>query len=68
MRRECVAYYRRLLKIFTSQLCVYFSEMDLQAQLQMNQSRIDDITLKEDLPNKSNNMGFGNDFGVRDYL
>jgi hypothetical protein len=43
--------------------CLLFSEMDMQAQLQMNQSRIDDITIKEDLP-KSNNMLFGSDFGV----
>ncbi|CAJ0958030.1 unnamed protein product, partial [Mesorhabditis belari] len=42
-----------------------FNDVDLQQQLHINQSRIDDITLKEDLATDSN--AFGNDFMMDDF-
>ncbi|CAJ0576663.1 unnamed protein product, partial [Mesorhabditis spiculigera] len=42
-----------------------FNDIDLQHQLHINQSRIDDITLKEDLAVDSN--AFGNDFMMDDF-
>ncbi len=42
----------------------FSSDLEMQSQLQINQSRIDDITLKEDVPEASR-MPFGADFGVR---
>lgn len=44
-----------------------FNELDMQAHMQINQSRIDDITLKEDLFPESTDMPFGCDFGGDDF-
>lgn len=41
-----------------------FNDLDVQAQMHINQSRIDDITLKEDLIPESTEMPFGGEFGV----
>lgn len=44
-----------------------FNDIDMQSQLHVSQSRIDDITLKEDLIPESNDMFFGADFGADDF-
>lgn len=41
-----------------------FNELDFDSHMHINQSRIDDITLKEDVIPESSDMGFGGDFGV----
>ena len=43
-----------------------FNELDFESHMHVNQSRIDDITLKEDIVLESNDMGFG-DFGGDDF-
>lgn len=42
-----------------------FNELDMQTQIHINQSRIDDITLKEDLIPETTDMPFGAEFGVK---
>uniref|UniRef100_A0A914ZM66 Double-strand-break repair protein rad21 n=2 Tax=Parascaris univalens TaxID=6257 RepID=A0A914ZM66_PARUN len=44
-----------------------FNDLDVQAQMHINQSRIDDITLKEDLIPESTEMPFGGEFGGDDF-
>ncbi|VDM99440.1 unnamed protein product [Thelazia callipaeda] len=45
-----------------------FNELDVHAQLHINQSRLDDITLKEDLiPEAASDMPFGEEFGGDDF-
>ncbi|VDN28126.1 unnamed protein product [Gongylonema pulchrum] len=44
-----------------------FNDLDMQTQIQMNQSRIDDITLKEDLIPEAGDMTFGSEFGTDDF-
>ncbi|KHN80031.1 Double-strand-break repair protein rad21 -like protein [Toxocara canis] len=44
-----------------------FNDLDVQAQIHINQSRIDDITLKEDLIPESTEMPFGGEFGGDDF-
>ncbi|VDK77333.1 unnamed protein product [Litomosoides sigmodontis] len=44
-----------------------FNELDMHAQIHINQSRIDDITLKEDLIPEATDMPFGAEFGGDDF-
>ncbi|KAK6112149.1 N terminus of Rad21 / Rec8 like family protein [Brugia pahangi] len=44
-----------------------FNELDMHAQIHINQSRIDDITLKEDLIPETADMPFGAEFGGDDF-
>ncbi|VDK42373.1 unnamed protein product [Anisakis simplex] len=44
-----------------------FNDLDVQAQMHINQSRIDDITLKEDVITDSTEMPFGGEFGGDDF-
>lgn len=44
-----------------------FNELDMQTQIHINQSRIDDITLKEDLIPETTDMPFGAEFGADDF-
>lgn len=42
-----------------------FNDTELSTHFQINQSRLDDITLKEDIGFESGGLAFGGDFGVR---
>ncbi|EFO17919.2 hypothetical protein LOAG_10578 [Loa loa] len=44
-----------------------FNELDMHAQIHINQSRIDDITLKEDIIPETTDMPFGAEFGGDDF-
>ncbi|KAM3729013.1 Double-strand-break repair protein [Dirofilaria immitis] len=44
-----------------------FNELDMHTQIHINQSRIDDITLKEDLIPETTDMPFGAEFGGDDF-
>uniref|UniRef100_A0A0N5AXI1 Double-strand-break repair protein rad21 homolog n=1 Tax=Syphacia muris TaxID=451379 RepID=A0A0N5AXI1_9BILA len=44
-----------------------FNELDFETHMHINQSRIDDITLKEDIIPESTDLGFGGDFGGDDF-
>ncbi|CAG9540454.1 unnamed protein product [Cercopithifilaria johnstoni] len=44
-----------------------FNELDMHAQIHINQSRIDDITLKEDLIPEATDVPFGAEFGGDDF-
>uniref|UniRef100_A0A915PU82 Rad21/Rec8-like protein N-terminal domain-containing protein n=1 Tax=Setaria digitata TaxID=48799 RepID=A0A915PU82_9BILA len=44
-----------------------FNELDMHTQIHINQSRIDDITLKEDLIPEATDMPFGAEFGGDDF-
>uniref|UniRef100_A0A0R3RS74 Double-strand-break repair protein rad21 homolog n=1 Tax=Elaeophora elaphi TaxID=1147741 RepID=A0A0R3RS74_9BILA len=44
-----------------------FNELDMHSQIHINQSRIDDITLKEDLIPEATDMPFGAEFGGDDF-
>uniref|UniRef100_A0A8R1XTF6 Rad21/Rec8-like protein N-terminal domain-containing protein n=1 Tax=Onchocerca volvulus TaxID=6282 RepID=A0A8R1XTF6_ONCVO len=44
-----------------------FNELDMHTQIHVNQSRIDDITLKEDLIPEATDMPFGGEFGGDDF-